>query len=47
VNSKILLSPKVVLEIASRFELMAPFVEFLNQPFAHKARKKTMAFFAF
>lgn len=44
VDSKVLLSPKLVREIASRFELMAPFVEFLNQPFAHKARKKTMLF---
>ncbi|HKW75423.1 MAG TPA: DUF2461 domain-containing protein [Terriglobales bacterium] len=47
VDSKVLLSPKVVQESAGRFELMAPFVEFLNQPFAHKAKKKPTAFFAF
>jgi uncharacterized protein (TIGR02453 family) len=46
-DSKVLLSSKVVKEIVSRFELMAPFVEFLNQPFAQKARKKSMAFFGF
>ena len=46
VDSKVLLSGKVVREIASRFDLMAPFVEFLNQPFAQKAKKKNMAFFA-
>ena len=46
VNSKILLSPKVVQEIASRFDLMAPFVEFLNQPFAHKRAKQNRTMFA-
>src|SRR6185437_14241669 len=46
VDSKVLLSGRVVREIASRFEMMAPLVEFMNQPFAQKTRKKPMQFFA-
>lgn len=45
-GSKVLSSPKVVQDIASRFELMAPFVEFLNQPFANKRRKQSRTMFA-
>ena len=32
-------SPKIVREIATRFEAMTPFVEFLDRPFAGKARR--------
>lgn len=46
-DSKVLLSPKLVPEIGSRFELMARFVEFLNQPFVHKIKKKSLASFGF
>jgi len=44
-SNKSLTSKKLVQEIASRFELMAAFVEFLNRPFAtQRPKPKTMAF---
>ena len=44
---KLLTTPKLVPEMAKRFELMAPFVEFLNRPFAAKPKPKAMPFMAF
>jgi len=45
--NKSLTSKKLVHEIASRFELMSPFVEFLNRPFAAKPKPKAMSFSMF
>ncbi|HKV95460.1 MAG TPA: DUF2461 domain-containing protein [Candidatus Angelobacter sp.] len=47
VDAKLITSPKVVPEIARRFAAMAPMVEFLNRPFAHKEKRKKMLFAAF
>lgn len=47
VDAKIITSPKVVSEIAKRFAVMTPMVEFLNRPFAHKEKRKKMLFAAF
>jgi uncharacterized protein (TIGR02453 family) len=44
---KLLTTPKVVSELARRFEVMAPMVEFLNRPFAGKEKRKKMPFMAF
>jgi uncharacterized protein (TIGR02453 family) len=46
-DAKLITSPKVVPEIARRFAVMAPMVEFLNRPFAHKEKRKKMLFAAF
>jgi uncharacterized protein (TIGR02453 family) len=47
-ENKLLTTPRVVAEIARRFELMAPFVEFLNRPFAERTQKpKKMLFSLF
>jgi uncharacterized protein (TIGR02453 family) len=46
-DAKLITSPKVVSEIAKRFAIMAPMVEFLNRPFAHKEKRKKMLFAAF
>ncbi|HKD78791.1 MAG TPA: DUF2461 domain-containing protein [Candidatus Angelobacter sp.] len=46
-DAKVITSPKVVSEIARRFALMVPMVEFLNRPFAHKEKRKKMLFAAF
>jgi uncharacterized protein (TIGR02453 family) len=46
-ESSVLTSPRVVAEIAKRFAVMAPMVEFLNRPFAHKEKRKKMPFMAF
>ncbi len=43
----VLTSPRLVPELAKRFEVMAPMVEFLNRPFAHKEKRKKMPFMAF
>jgi uncharacterized protein (TIGR02453 family) len=40
-------SARLVPELAKRFELMAPFVEFMNQPFAHKQKARKMPFSVF
>ncbi len=47
VDAKLITSPKVVSEIAKRFAVMVPMVEFLNRPFAHKEKRKKMLFAAF
>ncbi|MGE5324497.1 MAG: DUF2461 domain-containing protein [Actinomycetota bacterium] len=44
---KVLTSPRLVPEVARHFEVMAPFVEFLNRPFAQKRKAKKMMFMAF
>ncbi len=46
-DAKILHSPKLVSEMARRFAVMVPMVEFLNRPFAHKEKRKKMLFAAF
>ena len=40
-------SPKLVSEMARRFAVMAPMVEFLNRPFAQRVKRKKMLFAAF
>jgi uncharacterized protein (DUF2461 family) len=44
---KLVTSPKLVPELAKRFAVMAPLVEFLNRPFAQKKKPKKMMFAAF
>src|SRR5258708_3172445 len=44
---KLVTSPKLVPELAKRFEIMAPLVEFLNRPFAQKKKAKEMKVCAF
>jgi len=44
---KMIHSPKLVSEMARRFAVMAPMVEFLNRPFAHKVKRKKTLFPAF
>ena len=46
-DAKIVHSPRLVAEIARRFAVMAPMVEFLNRSFAHKEKRKKMLFAAF
>ena len=46
-EAKILLSPKLPQELAKRFDLMTPFVEFMNRPFAQKKAPKKMMFMGF
>jgi uncharacterized protein (TIGR02453 family) len=43
----VLTTPRLVPELAKRFAVMAPMVEFLNRPFAHKEKRKKMPFMAF
>lgn len=43
----LLTTPRVVPELAKRFAVMAPMVEFLNRPFAQKEKRKKMPFMAF
>ena len=43
----VLTTPRVVPELARRFAVMAPMVEFLNRPFAQKKAPKKMMFMAF
>lgn len=46
-DSKIVTSPRVVTELAERFAVMAPMIEFLNRPFAGKSKpKKNLPFMA-
>ena len=48
IDAKTILSPKLPQELAKRFELMAPFVEFMNRPFAEKKKApKKMMFMGF
>jgi len=44
---KLLTTPRLLPELARRFEVMAPLVQFLNRPFVHKPKPKKMAFMAF
>ncbi len=44
---KLVTSPKLVPELAKRFEIMLPLVEFLNRPFAQKKKPKKLMFAAF
>jgi len=44
---KLLTSSRLVPELARRFQLMAPMVEFLNRPFAQKSKPKKMLFMGF
>jgi len=46
-DNRVLTSPRLVSELARRFEVMAPMVEFLNRPFAQKEKRKKMPFMAF
>ena len=43
----LLTTPRVVPEVAKRFAVMAPMVEFLNRPFAQKKAPKKMMFMGF
>ena len=43
----LLTTPRMVPELAKRFAVMAPMVEFLNRSFAHKEKRKKMPFMAF
>ena len=47
VDAKIVTSPRLLPELVKYFRAMAPFVEFLNRPFAEKAKVKKMSFTAF
>jgi uncharacterized protein (TIGR02453 family) len=47
VNIGVLTSPRVVPELAKRFEIMAPVVDFLNRSFQQKEKRKRMPFMAF
>jgi uncharacterized protein (DUF2461 family) len=44
---KLLTSSRLVPELAKRFALMAPLVEFLNRPFTQKPRPRKMLFMGF
>jgi uncharacterized protein (TIGR02453 family) len=44
---KLLTSARLAPELAKRFEIMTPMVEFLNRPFAEKKKPKKMMFAAF
>jgi uncharacterized protein (TIGR02453 family) len=44
---KLLTTPRLLPELARRFEVMAPFVSFLNRPFAHTPKPRKMPFMAF
>jgi uncharacterized protein (DUF2461 family) len=42
-GSELMKSPKLVNEVAGRFKLMAPLIDFLNEPLVKAARKATAA----
>jgi uncharacterized protein (DUF2461 family) len=44
---RLLTTQRLVPELCRRFEVMAPFVEFLNRPFAGKRQSKKMPFSSF
>ena len=46
-DGDVLTSPRLVAELSKRFELMAPLVEFLNQPSARKPKPRMMDFMGF
>ena len=43
----LLTTPRLVPELAKRFEVMAPMVEFLNRPFPQKSKPRKMLFLGF
>jgi hypothetical protein len=43
-DPKLLTTPRLLPELSRRFEAMAPFVQFLNRPFAQKKRMAATAF---
>jgi uncharacterized protein (DUF2461 family) len=43
-DAKLLTSPRLAVELARRFELMGPLVEFLDRPFAQKPKPRKMLF---
>ena len=44
---KLLTTPRLLPALARSFALMAPFVEFLNQPFVKKQKAKKLMFMSF
>ena len=44
---RVVTSPRILPELVRRFEIMAPFVEFMNQPFAQKQKPRKMPFSVF
>jgi uncharacterized protein (DUF2461 family) len=44
---KLLTTPRLAPELAKRFQAMAPMVNFLNRPFAHRPKAKRMPFMDF
>jgi uncharacterized protein (TIGR02453 family) len=44
---RLVTSPQILPELAKQFEIMAPFVEFMNQPLAQKQRPRKMPFSVF
>jgi uncharacterized protein (TIGR02453 family) len=44
---RLLTSPRLVRELARHFEIMAPFMEFMNKPFTGKKKAARMPFMAF
>jgi len=47
IDAKFVTSPKMITELAKRFALMAPMIEFLNRPFASKSKpRKNLPFMA-
>ena len=46
-DAKLVHSPRLPQELAKRFELMVPFLEFMNRPFLRKASPKKMLFMGF
>lgn len=46
-NIRLLTTPRLLPEMVKHFELMAPFVEFLNRPFAQKSRAAKLSFMGF
>jgi len=45
-DANLLTTPRLMPELVRHFEVMAPMVEFLNRPFAPKAKSKKLAFAA-
>ncbi|HXB22579.1 MAG TPA: DUF2461 domain-containing protein [Candidatus Solibacter sp.] len=44
---RLVTSPRILPELVKHFEIMAPFVEFMNQPFARKQKPRKMPFSVF
>jgi len=47
VDVRLVTSPRILPELVKRFEIMAPFVEFMNQPFVQKQKPRKMPFSIF